>query len=290
MKKTGKIPSNITALATWLWRVLKMCHSMSETLNPPERVIDNILTASARMSRVDEVLGKQRLQRFAQRISRILTHIEPSADGLCKVVKDKDTQVEIVIQLINAATELETAWNVIRLGNIPASQRQGRVASELVAVAVLMALPTSTLRSLPRKVPLARCLQDHPDKTVVDCYKPVIENRNEFQVAEPLLMATQFFASFLMVAETLLGIPKQTVEAIRDYRKQVQHPASHGTADLFSYHFEAFGGGAAGAVFDKKRVESYILAADELSNITHLLADILDWLTRYMVNSKESAG
>lgn len=263
---------------------------MSNILNPPERVIDNIQTASARMSRVDEVLGEQRLQRFAQGISRILTHIEPSADGLCKAVEDKDTQVEIVIQLINAATELETAWNVIRLGNIPASQRQGRVASELVAVAVLMSLPASTLRSLPRKVPLACCLQDHPDKTVIDCYKPVAKDRNGLQVVEPLLMTTQFFTSFLMVAETLLKIPKQTLEAIRDYRKQVQHPASHGTAELFSYHFEAFRGGAAGAVFDKKRVESYVLAADELSNITRLLADILDWLTHYIANSKESAG
>jgi hypothetical protein len=262
---------------------------LSNILNTPERVIDNIRRTSARMSRVDNALGDQRLQHFAQGISRILMHIEPSADGLCSVLEDSDTQVEIVIQLINAATELETAWNVIRLGNVPASQRQGRVASELVAVAVLMALPTSDLRNLPRKVPIARCLQANPGKTVIDCYKPTIKDGDESQAVKPLLMTTDLFTSFLMVSETLLKIPKQTVESIRNYRKQVQHPASHGTAELFSYHFEAFRSGPAGAVFDEERVESYAFAADELSELAHLFADILERVTYHTAESKGSS-
>ncbi len=262
-------------------------------LNPPERVISNIQTVTNRMSSVDEILGKQRLEYFAHGISRILSHIEPSIENLSKVVENKEIQTEIVILLINAATELETAWNVIRLCNIPASQRQGRIASELIAMIVVMSLPVPTLKSLPRKIPISRCLQDHPDKTVIDCYKSVSQSKSDkLLVTEPLLKATEFFSSFLMVAETELNIPIHIVEMLRNYRKQVQHPASHGSEELTSYHFEGFQGGAAGTIFDKKRKNSYILAADEIGNIAHLLADILDIVTNYLriSNSKMSAS
>lgn len=255
-------------------------------LNPSERVIENIQTAPTRMKRVDEILGEQRLLYFAQGLARLLAHMESLSGSLCEVVESRDIRTDIVIQIINAATELETGWNAIRLANIPASQRQGRVAFELIAVTVLAALPLPTLRNLPREVPLARCLQDNPDKTVIDCYRPTPKDTGNTPVAEPLLQATQFFSSFLDVAERLLGIPKQLVDEIRSYRKQVQHPASHGTAELSSYHFEAFQGEAAGAVFDKRRSESYIFAADELGKLAHLLADILDHVTRYLLKSK----
>ena len=154
-----------------------------------------------------------------------------------------------------------------------------------------MALPVSTLKDLPRRVPIARCLQDHPDKTVIDCYKPIIKNRDgELQVIEPLLRAPEFFTSFLIVAEILLNMPNQTVEMIRNHRKKVQHPASHGSAELFSYHFEAFRGKAAGAVFDKERVESYRFAADEIGNVAHLFADILDFVTHHLIDLKRRTG
>lgn len=256
-------------------------------LNPPERVIQNIQSTPTQMKRVDEILGEQRLLHFAQGLARLLAHVESSSGSLCGAMKDRGTRTDVMMQIINAATELETGWNVIRLANIPASQRQGRVAFELIAVAVLAVLPLPTLKNLPREVHLARCLQDNPDKTVIECYRPTLKDKGNTQVAEPLLDATKFFSSFLDIAERLLGIPKQSVDEIRAYRKQVQHPASHGTAELSSYHFEAFQhGGAAGTVFDKRRSESYILAADKLGNLAHLLADILDHVTHYLLKSK----
>jgi hypothetical protein len=256
-------------------------------LNPPERVAENIRVAPERMSRVDEVLGERRLQQFAQGVSRILAHIEPSAATLNGVVRDKDIQAEIILQLISAATELETGWNTIRLANIPSAQRQGRVASELIATAVLMAIPLARIRGLPRKVPVARYLQEYPDKTVIDLQKPVPKEKDGVRITEPLLKATEFFASFLAVAETVLKIPKQKVDEIRAYRQQVQHPASHGSAVVPLYHFEAFRGGPVGAVFDKERTKSYCFEADQLTNLTHLFADVLDWTARWVSETED---
>jgi len=255
---------------------------MNNLLNPPQRVINNIQTATSRMRKMDKVLGVNRVQKFAQEVSRILYHTEPTGDGLCSVIESHDTKTEIVIQLINTATELETAWNVTRLGNIPASQRQGRVAHELIAVTVLMALPSSSIKGLPPEVPLARCLQKYPNKTVVDCYKNIVKEKGVVRKVDPLLKTTDFFTSFLMTLELLLNVSDEIVEAIRTYRKKVQHPASHGSRELFAYHFEAFDGRAAGAVFSQDRISSYVHAADDVINISCQLADILDLVVNYL--------
>jgi hypothetical protein len=260
---------------------------MPNILNPAQRVIENIRTAPATMRLVDEVLGDQRLEQFAWGVSRILVHADPSSeDGLCSVIGSKDTQLEVCIQLFNAGTELQTGWNSIRLANIPASQRQGRVACESVAVAAIFSLPTSSLLgSLPKKDPLAKCLRSHPDKTAIDCYKPAPTGDDDPRCMQPVVRATQFFNSFLSVAELELEIRKEVIDSVKLYRKVVQHPASHGSAELGSYHFETIIGGAAGAVFDRKRADSYLQAAHGLTAITHLLADILDRVTNYVADS-----
>jgi hypothetical protein len=232
------------------------------------------------MRRVDDLLGEQRLQQFARGVARILAHAGPSGEGLCAVLVDERACLEVLIQLFNAATELETAWNAVRLCNVPASQPQGRVACESIAVGVLFAVPTQTLRSLPSKVPLARWLQDHPHKTAVDAYDPIPPSADQPQSTPPALKATQFFSSFVKVAEQVLSLPGEIVQSITEYRQRVQHPASHGSAELFTYHFETMPLGAAGAVSDPNRSATYVHAAEDLTEIAHLLADILDRATQ----------
>jgi hypothetical protein len=258
---------------------------MGDVLNPPERVVKNIRSACAIMCRVDAVLRDKRLREFAIGVSRILAHMEPSKAGLCNVVAN-DARFQVFVQIFNAATELQTAWNTIRLANIPASQRHGRVAFESIGVAVVFALPTSTIANLPQQTPLGQWLQAHPESTAIDAYKPVPRSEDEPERREPPVKATQFFNSFLKLAELELKMPADSLRSMKEYRMSVQHPASHATAELYSFHFETLTTGAAGAVFDPKRSDSYVQAADDLIDIAHLLADILDWVTRYMADSQ----
>jgi len=270
----GAVPEGVTA-------IVRRAH-MGQESNSSQRVKDNIRTASSRMRRVDNLLGEQRLLQFADGAARILAHGEPSGDGLCAVLADKGVRLEAFIQLFNAAVELETAWNAVRLCNVPASQRQGRVACESIAVAVLFSLPSSTLRDLPLGDPLADWLRAHPDKTAVDAYEPRLVSADEPQRMQPAVNATHFFSSFVKVAELVLQLPPDVLQGIRQYRERVQHPASHASAELFTYHFETLASGAAGAVFDPKRSATYVQAADDLSQIAHLLADILDRATQHL--------
>lgn len=257
---------------------------MNDTLNTPERVVDNILSAYRIMRAVDGVLGNERLQEFAVEVSRILAHAEPSQNGLCSVVANEGAQFEVFVQVFNSATELQTAWNCLRLANVPASQRQGRVALESIGVAIVFSLPTSSLlRGLPPEDRLAKWLRAHPDKTPIDGYEPVAKSEGEAQRVGPAVKATQFFNSFLKMAEGELQMPADAVQSIREYRKRVQHPASHAAPELYRYHFETLVSGAAGAVFDPKRADTYVQAANDLTKIAHLLTGILDWVTHYLV-------
>jgi hypothetical protein len=256
---------------------------MSDVLNTPERTVDNISAACRIMRAVDGVLGDERLQEFAVGVSRILSHTQPSGSGLCSVVSNKDARLEVFKQVFNSATELQTAWNCLRLANVPASQRQGRVAMELIGIAIVFSVPVSILlEGLSTKDPLAKWLGAHPGKTAIDAYKPPARREDEPDHTGPAVLATQFFNSFLDVAEVELQIPADAVRGIRDYRRAVQHPASHGSAELSAYHFETLVSGAAGALFDPERADTYVEAADDLTQIAHLLADILDWATHYL--------
>ena len=154
---------------------------------------------------------------------------------------------------------------------------------ELIGTAIVFSLPVSVLlRGLPTQDRLAKWLRGHPDKTAIDAYKPLAWSEGELQRTAPAVKATQFFNTFLELAEAELQMPAEAIQGLREYRKWVQHPASHGSAELSAYHFETFVSGAVGALFDPERADTYVQAADDLTQIAHLLADMLDLGTHYL--------
>jgi len=98
-------------------------------INPPVSIVKTFNDAPARMQKVDAILGQEHLNSFSESLAHLLYQAEPEKDTLVGIMPDSKAQAEVVIQIINAATELEMGWNAIRLSNVPAAQRQGRVAS-----------------------------------------------------------------------------------------------------------------------------------------------------------------
>jgi len=260
--------------------------------NTPEKVLSNIRTTHIRMSRADQVLGIRRLTKFCNAVSRILYHIEPSLDGLNSTHGVIGHGADITTLLISAAMELESAWNVLRLANIPSARRQGRVASEFIAIVVLLCIPRNKLVELPkRKAPISYALRQNPSKSVFDLYEPIPVDPTDERKLKPILLATKFFTSFLYVAEYLLKIPSQTIQSFRNYREYVQHPASHGSSDVVWHYFEGFNARTklAGAYLSKKRYPGIRFEGDQLIALAELLADILDWTTYEYLKKTEDA-
>lgn len=232
------------------------------------------------MQKVDGHLKDGTKNLFAGSVSRILGHME-TMPGCLNWSLDENLRAETCLLLISAATEFETAWNVLRLANIPASRRQGRVASELVALTVLVAIPEDKIRSLPRNLSLVEALRKNPTESLVNLYRPQIRKQGKnVQLIEPAVKGPAFYPTFLRVCRDFLGVPPETVENLREYQQKIQHPSSHASVDVWLDHFEGFTGDKAGARYMPERAKSYAQAGEDLANLTDNLACILDRTAR----------
>ena len=251
---------------------------MKEALNPPSRIRNNLETAPIRMGKVDAYIAEETLTLFAVSTSRILEHTEVKAGTINNHIP-MPIASEVTLLLVSAASELETAWNVLRLANVSASRRQGRVAEELVALAVLVAVPIHVLQSLPSGYGLKGVIKKNPGRTVSELYRPIIKKQGRKTiVTDPPLKARDIYPAFLRICTQNLGLSDKVVQNLREYRDRVQHPASHASVDTWVLHFEGFEtiGRRAGAWFTKKRGSSYTQASEDLANLSGWMANILD--------------
>jgi hypothetical protein len=235
------------------------------------------------MSKIDKLLGEARTARFADAIESLLRHNETSVPGVCKSLSATKVGAEVCSYLICAATEFETAWNTLRLANIPAMHRNARVASELVAMAVLNAIPIQEIRSLGDNLKLPKLLRKYETINVLDLFKPrVVEKPGREEVQEPRLQAHECYATFIAALENILKIKPEIVKNLKEYRKAVHHSSSHATHEVFSYHFEGFTGERAGAFYDPAREKSYLLAADDLIDVVKFNVYVLNTLSEHI--------
>jgi len=256
-----------------------------QLLNTPARVLQNLRDVAQRMSQIDELLGEDRIERFADAVVNLLRHNETSVPGVCKSLSSTKVGAEVCRYIICAATEFETAWNTLRLANIPAMHRNGRVASEMVAMAVLNALPKQEIHSLVGKLP--ELLRNNPALNVVDVFSPrTVQKTGRIEVQKPPLEARECYKPFISALKNILEIAPDVVNNFIEYRKMVHHAASHATHEVFSCHFEGFTGKRAGAYYDPSRDKSYQLAADDLIDVIKFHVYVLDALAEHLDKRK----
>jgi hypothetical protein len=253
--------------------------AMIDTLNTPQHILGSIRGVAGRMERVDTVLGSSREQAFADAISGLLAHGNPDLAGLSEVLlaKAPDLNAHVFTLLSSASCELETGWNALRLGNIPAAYRQGRVASEFVGMAVLASVPRAWLEQLPPgETPLPSLLKNHPTKSVIELWTPEKRIENGQEVFAPaLFQAMSVLRPFLKILAHNLGVPAAAVDNIRGYLKEVQHPSSHGSAETRAHQLLGASGGVVGINYVTERDPLYRQAADDLIHMTQNFAEIL---------------
>ena len=257
---------------------------MSEKLNPPEKIVENINGATNRMEKVDRILGEYLKVHFAKGVSRFLAHMEDGESSVYSLKKDKKWGAKFAIQLVNASAEFETAWHCIRLSNIPACYRHSRVGVECIGFGVLLAIPRKQLQQLSPKLRFIKQLQKHEDKDIFDLFSPRIISRDPVKVIEPKIKGNYIIPVFLDASKKILKVDKIITESLDEAVDTVFHPSSHNSIHNFSYHFEAFSTetGKAGAMFSEDRAATLKKAAENIANLTHNLSAILDSTYSYL--------
>lgn len=260
-----------------------------EQLNPKSKVLANLMAAPSIIERIDEHIEDASFEGIALGISRILKHCETDRGDLCEFLKaDGELGALTTICLFNAATELQTGFNVLRLGNIPAVYRQYRVSLEFIATACIMVLPIDKLKRLSPKLKLVQKLTDHPNKRVCDLVAPSFKEQGKIvQRKDPILKGDMFLDAFYSVCQDILEISESTVNNMRMNVLSVYHPASHGSLDSIAFHFEAVEVNLkAGAMYSEERASTYKRIASDWSIMVTLLADILDASYTYLSKSR----
>ncbi|ABA88626.1 hypothetical protein Pcar_1379 [Syntrophotalea carbinolica DSM 2380] len=261
---------------------------MNTWLNSPDKIIANLRGAPERMHKVDSVLGDRTFTQFSEAIAKILRHSEVEQNCINQLLP-RELGADVCINLFSAAAEFETGINVLRLSNAPASQRQGRVASELIALSILIALPDKLIRRLPPKLQLVKKLSENPGKKVVDLYKTqmTFQGRKPIRI-EPQVKGNMIYPAFLSALRNILNAPCEIVENLKLYRETVQHPASHASLEVGLFHFEGFDGGRSGATFMEERTDTYKNSVKDLTNLAIWHARALDATYRFLKDSEDA--
>jgi len=235
-------------------------------INSPERIIRGFGEVPQYIYQIDQILGEESVREFAKRLSKMLSHVEN--DELFRLIGEPGG-TSAIIHIITSVAEFQTAWNVLRLASVPAAHRQSRVAMETGAFAVLLALPREKLLGLPKKLAMVKCLKENPSMHLEDLYSPSISTQgSKITKTAPLLRGNAIYPAFLAAAREILNIPQNVVENLRDYHRDVQHPASHSSVELWLHHLDGLEKiPLAGAYFSPERVEIYQQTAADLINL-----------------------
>lgn len=205
--------------------------------------------------------------------------------ALLELKKDNNWGAIFAIQLVNASAEFETAWHSIRLSNVPACYRQSRVGLECIGFSILLAIPENELKQLSSKLRLVKQMKKYSDKTLFELFSPKFIKENRTQpILKPKILGNYIIPAFFEASEKIIGIEKPLIENLKIITEHTFHPSSHNSMHNFAYHFEAFSTekGKAGAMFSEKRSDTLIKAAENLGNLTHILADIMDSTYDYL--------
>ena len=257
----------------------------SSHLNTTERFLRNLASVPLRIERLDELLGTPLVQKFARAVTGIVEHMESHNDCLISYVQDTAAGLEVCMNLISAATEFETGWNLLRLANIPGAQRQGRVGSEFVGIGILHALPLASLRDLRARNSLTKALNEDQGATVASLLNPhTVSEDGQTRAESPRIRASEASNASLAAIEELGILRGEDVRQLRNYRQSIQHAASHASCVVTSYHFEAFDGKRGGAFYDPNRNPSFLAAADELIRLCEFWKRVLRLVTTLLAS------
>lgn len=256
-------------------------HENEHRENTSERFLSTLLDVHQCIDCVDRAIGLERFRRFAEVLRALDLHADPEKTGFNQHVGESRDRAFVWLQLAFCGTELQTAWNTLRLVNLGAARRCVRVALEYFSTAVAAGMPISIVRSqwprLPRnKIPVWRMsLPRHYDKP---------ENPGE-----PLIAGATFPHILMAIIRLFPEWSEEKVADLQRYLNTNLHPFAHGSAQGGAYFLSMTSERlpVVGAVFDPDHPELYVSLAEEIIDLGGQFDQILNSACRYLQSRQE---
>ncbi|MCH8491128.1 MAG: hypothetical protein LAT81_14535 [Oceanicaulis sp.] len=209
-------------------------------LNTKNNIEVSFLAIEHRIRLIEEAVGYENITELSELIAIFLHNMEPKGHGLNSAVSNEKHQSHVAISLLNATCEIQTAYHVLTIGNIPGVFRQCRIIHEFVAVALFTCIPKQVLLEyLPvKKHSLAKELDNHPDSDFWELYKPTSKFMGKnVQRENPKIKGNMLLKPYVTFLTKGLNLDQPYMTWLSTQIEHVLNPASHGSLDILPYHF-----------------------------------------------------
>lgn len=258
---------------------------MSEYLNAPENIEKGFLSIDKRIKQIEKAVSYKKITELSQLVANFLFHMQVEEPSINSIIKSQKNQSHNAICILNASCEIETAYHLLTVGNVPAVFRQCRLCHEFVAVVIFQSVSRDVLlENLSTKHNLVKKLSENPDTDFWDLYKSSIKMMGKnVQRFDPVIKGNLLLPPYLEFLRKCLPLEQAVVTWLSTQIKHVLHPISHGSIEILPFHFgTANKDGKGGINYSPNKVELYQDAMDYLLLTVTYLNKVLE-LTRAFI-------
>jgi hypothetical protein len=250
--------------------------------NTKERFLRGLYEASETMEKIDCVLGRERFARLAARLKTLDIHASPEYTAFSHYVGDQKKQEFVWLMLASCGTELQSAWNMVRLAHLAPAKRSLRVALEHCSAAILEGVPISVVREVWKDCP-------KEDLPIREMFLPR-NYRNPGASSKPLIPSSTFPSVLLKLLPQFSQWDESKVAELKQYLDEHLHPFAHGSAQNVSAYLIPTSGTnpVFGSVFREDGIPFYQAVADEVLESAKLYSGVLNSASEYLRRSSAS--
>ena len=264
---------------------------MRDYLNKPENIEKGFLSIEKRIKKIEEAVGYERITELSQLTADFLFHMQVEEPSINSIISTKEKQSHIAICILNASCEIETAYHLLTVGNVPAVFRQCRLSHEFTAAVIFHSVPKRVLlKKLSLKNNLVKKLSENPDVDFWDMYKSSFKKMgSKFQRVDPIIKGNLLLPPYLEFLRKCLPLSPQEVTWLSTQVKHVLHPTSHGSIEMLPFHFgTAKEDGMGGINYSPNKVEMYQDAMEYLLWTVKFLNKLLDLTRSFILENDET--
>ncbi len=265
---------------------------MRKYLNKPEIIEKGFLSIDKRIKQIEEAVTYDKINELSQSIADFLFHMQDDESSINSVINSEKNKKNITICLLNASCEIETAYHLLTIGNVPAVFRQCRLVHEFVATVIFVSIPKKVLLAnfSSKKYDLMKKLSENSNVDFWDLYKSSFKKvGSTYQRVDPIIKGGSLLKPYVGFLRKCLPISQQETNWLSTQIKHVLHPTSHGSIEMLPFHFATLKeDGKGGINYSPNKIEMYQNGIDYLIWSVKFWNKVLELTRLYIIENNES--
>lgn len=265
---------------------------MSKYLNTPENIEAGFLAVDKRIRLIEQAIGYDNISELSKGIAELLFHMQIEEPSINSILRPNEKQSHIAICILNASCEIQTAYHILTIGNVPGVFRQCRLIHEYIAVVIFLSVPRKVILNelSPKKHKLINKLTQNTNSDFWDLYKSSFKSMGKnVQRIDPVIKGSLLLPPYLDFLRKCIQLDQAELNCLSNQVKHVLHPTSHGSIEMLPFHFgTAAEDGKGGINYSPNKVSMYKEGLSYLIWTVNFLVQVLDLTRSFILKSNET--